>query len=503
MRRLQLPRSSYNLITLTGAIIAGVTAVMLAFSLGIQFFQEETNPYVGIVLYMVLPPVLVVGLILIPVGMFRTKRRFVREGRELPQQWPKLDLNRRQHRNAFTVFVVGTVIFTLIGVVGAYQAYHFTESVSFCGTTCHNLMKPEFMAYQSSPHARVACVQCHVGAGADWYAKSKVSGLYQVYATLRDIYPRPIPTPIENLRPAAETCEQCHWPDKFHGSQQKRFNHYMYDDENTAWPIDLLLKTGGGIPGSGEAGGIHWHMNISAKVEYIARDHRRQDIPWVRMTNYATGEVTVYEDEDDPLTEEEIAATTPRTMDCVDCHNRPSHNYHSPDDMLDRALSTVDDPSSLPEFKATAVGLLEEDYETEAEALAAIEEQLLSFYEEEYPDVHDENIDMLKHAIAVVQSEFRSNMFPEMKVKWTAYPDNIGHMEFRGCMRCHNGTHVSDSGKRITRDCRSCHVILAQGSGDRAQWATSIDGLDFEHPEDIDEAWKEDGCYDCHEGVQP
>ena len=200
-------------------------------------------------------------------------------------QWQKIKVvllreihSSRSHRNAATIFAFGTVLVIFVSAVGGYQAFHYTESTEFCGATCHDVMYPEYTAYKHSPHARVACVECHIGPGADWWVQSKLSGAYQVYAVIADVYPRPIPTPIENLRPAQETCEQCHWPQKFFGGQQKRFNHYMYDEANTPWPINMLIKTGGGNPRTGQAEGIHWHMNIKNNVEYIARDEERQEV---------------------------------------------------------------------------------------------------------------------------------------------------------------------------------------------------------------------------------
>jgi hypothetical protein len=502
MRRLRFPRLAYNATSIAGAVIAGVVAVLIVVLLGVHAFQESWNPYLGIFVYMVLPPILVLGLVLIPVGMIRQKRIIKRTGTAPVPQWPYIDLNLRTHRNAFFVFVFGTVAFALIGAIGGYQAYHYTESVTFCGKTCHVIMKPEHTAYQNSPHARVACTECHVGSGAGWYAKSKLSGLYQVYATLRDIYPRPIPTPIENLRPAQETCEQCHWPAKFFGNQLRRFDHYMYDDANTHWPVSMLVKTGGGAPELTETGGIHWHMNISVKIDYIARDDRRQDIPWVRISK-ADGSTVIYQDQDNPLTEEEIKTAEIRRMDCVDCHNRPSHKYGAPDYLVDRAIVAGGIDASLPSIKRIAVEALAGDYETEQAALAAIAEKISGVYREEHPEVLETKRAALDRAIAAVQESFAQNMFPEMKVRWDRYPENIGHFIYPGCMRCHDGEHVSESGQAISRDCSSCHVIIAQGSGDRARMAGTQDGLEFVHPEDIGDEWRETECYECHTGTQP
>jgi len=503
MARFSLPRSAYNLTSLTGAIVAAITALVLGVALVAQiFYVHDVNPYVGILLYMVLPPVLVVGLLLIPVGMLHKRRMFRRRGEEMPTRWPHLDLNNPRHRHGTIIFVAGTIVFATISIVGGYQAFHFTESVTFCGTTCHTVMKPEHMAYQNSPHARVPCVSCHVGAGASWYARSKLSGLYQVYATARNIYPRPIATPIHNLRPAQETCERCHWPEKFFGAQQRQYNHYKYDDQNTYWPINLLIRIGGGDPATGQNSGIHWHMNIGNKVEYIARDHERQEIPWVRVTNLQTGRVRIFQNTEDPLTQAEIDSMEVRRMDCMDCHNRPSHKYRSPDYMVDEAMLTDRIDPRLPEMKRIAVDAMEKKYDTEDEAMIGIRRVVTEFYQEQYPDIFEGRRHDIERSIAAIQEQFKISIFPEMKVRWEHYPDNAGHFIFPGCMRCHDGNHINEEGEVVSRDCTTCHIILRQGAGDEEEVAFTEQGLEFKHPGGDDD-WRDTGCYECHIGDEP
>jgi hypothetical protein len=498
----RFPRYLYNRISIAGMLLVALAGIPFLALLLLELTQGGMeNPYTGILLYMVFPPIILVGLVLIPWGGIRRWKRRNQDTEEFV--WPALDLNRAHHRNAFVVFVVGTVALLAFGVVGLTQAYHHTESVTFCGETCHGVMEPEHTAYQRSAHARVRCTACHVGPGAGWYARSKLSGLYQVYATTFDKYPRPIDTPIRNLRPAQETCEECHWPEKFFGGQQKRFNHFRYDSASTPWPIDMILKTGGGDPRTGQPSGIHWHMNIKIQVEYIARDKERMDIPWVRITDRETGRVTVYEDEDDPMPADSVAAAVPRTMDCMDCHNRPAHVFHSPDHLADTALLTGKVARSLPEAKRACVEALAGEYETKAEASAGIASAIAGFYEENYPDVFRASRAAIDEAILATQDLYASSLFPEMKVRWSAYPDNIGHFQYPGCMRCHDGSHRSEGGEAITADCATCHTILLQGSGADEETASVSTGLEFRHPEDIGDAWRENGCYECHQGVQP
>jgi hypothetical protein len=500
----RFPKYFYNRTSIIGTYISLLTTAMLVLSLVVQAILGETNPYMGIFVYMVLPPIIIFALLLIPIGMLHRWQIIKRHGEVEVPRWPYVDLNKKTHRNMFFLFSASVLLFLTIVTVIGYHAFHFTDSVTFCGETCHKVMKPEFVAYQDSPHARVACTSCHVGSGASWYAKSKLSGMYQVYAVTANIYPRPIPTPVKNLRPAQQTCEQCHWPKKFFGGQQKQLNHYKYDDENTYWPINLMIRTGGGDPRTGQTSGIHWHMNIGVEIHYIARDERRTDIPWIRVKDAITGRVTVYQDKRKPLTEEEIANATPRKMDCMDCHNRPSHKFHSPDYMIDLAILTGMIDGSLPSIKRIAVEAMDANYETEAEAMQGIASYIENAYRVEQPNVFEAHRDAVDQAILATQRQYSQSMFPRMNVKWDEYPDNIGHFIFPGCARCHNGQKVSEEGWVITTKCTTCHIIMAQGSGKYREMALDVNGLEFVHPEDPDEKGFDDiECFECHSGTQP
>jgi len=481
-----------NWISLLGALLAICSFLAVAVLILLDMYGGLPNPYLGILTYMVAPSFLVGGLVLVAVGALveRRRRRGLSEG-EIPRH-PVIDLNLRRHQRIFLTVGAVTFLFLMVTAVGSYRTYHFTESVEFCGQTCHTVMKPEFTAYQSSPHARVACVQCHIGPGADWFVKSKLSGAYQVYATLRNIYPRPIPVPIENLRPAQETCEQCHWPQKFFGNAERVNEHFFSDEENTPWNIRLLMKIGGGDPELGRVGGIHWHMNINNTVEYVATDHARQVIPWVRVTD-GEGNVTVFQSETAPPTEEELASLAPRQMDCIDCHNRPSHVYRAPARAVNLAMSTGRISPGLPSIKLRATQLLTAEYETTEAALEAISAALSS----EYGGSADPAV--VEEAAGELRKIYETNFFPEMKVDWRVYPDNVGHTLYPGCYRCHDGQHTSPDGRVITHDCNACHVIIAQGGAEAAETLTPA-GLEFVHPVDISELWKVVNCSECHTG---
>lgn len=501
--KLRLPASAQNWISLIGATIALISLFMIIFLFAITSIFGQSATYLGLVIYILLPGIMVIGLLLIPLGMYLKYRRDLKSVKKVEAGWPRIDLNNPQHRNAFFVFTIGTTVFLFLSALGSYEAFHYTESVQFCGTLCHTIMEPEYVAYQNSPHARVKCVECHVGEGADWYVRSKLSGLYQVYATLARVYPKPIETPIHNLRPARETCEQCHWPQKFYSYKLRLETHYLPDENNSRWDIQLIMKIGAKHPAQGLNEGIHWHINPNTRIEFIASDKKQEVIPWVRYTNLKTGEVTVFQDQDNPLEPGQLDTMQVQVMDCIDCHNRPSHLYRPPSLFINSAITAGDIPQDLPEIKAIALEVCAEEYPTMDSAMVQIRSRILQFYRENYPDIVDTKRDKINKAISGVQSAFAKNIFPEMKVRWNAYPNHIGHLEYTGCFRCHNSTHQSTNGESIRKDCNLCHIISAQGPAGNMEIARVGEALEFKHPEDIDGAWQESLCSDCHTGLNP
>jgi nitrate/TMAO reductase-like tetraheme cytochrome c subunit len=475
-----------NWVSLAGAVLmaSSVFAFLLLFFLDTVVYSS--NPYVGILTFLVAPMFLVAGFVIFLFGAWRWRRRLAKANGVTPSLYINVDLSRAHDRRVLAVFVPASAGFLLLTAMGSYHTYHFTESVEFCGEACHTVMQPELISYRHSPHARVACAECHIGKGAEWYVRSKLSGTYQVYATLAHKYPTPIPTPVKNLRPAQETCEQCHWPRQFVGNLDRTISYYLPDQTNTLYSIRLLLKVGGGDPTHGPVGGIHWHMNVGNKIEYIAMDEARQKIPWVRMTD-SQGVVTEFRSAGFT---NDVSKLAPRTMDCMDCHNRPAHKMQSPESAVNLAMSLGQIDPGLPYIKTNAEGVLCRTYKDETNALQSIATTLANSYPLD-PRIHQ--------AIATVQQIYKDNFFPDMKADWRAYPDNIGHKDWPGCFRCHDGKHVSASGKRTIKanDCNACHLILAQGSSDQLN-QLSPKGLKFAHPlDEYDPAYQ---CTDCHNG---
>jgi nitrate/TMAO reductase-like tetraheme cytochrome c subunit len=474
--------------SLTGLVVMVGSCFSFLLLLLLDAMAHFANPYVGILTYLVAPCFLVIGIFLGLLGALLRRRQIIKTAG--PFAPLRIDLTRPRDRRIFGFFLAGSVVFLLISAIGSYQSYNYTESVQFCGQACHGVMKPEFVTYLHSPHARVACAECHIGKGAAWYVRSKLSGTYQVYATMSDKYPRPIGTPIKNLRPAQETCEECHWPKKFVGNVERTYHYFLGDETNTPFTVRMLLKVGGGDPTHGPVGGIHWHMNVGNKIEYLPANEKRQQIPWVRMTD-ALGVVTEFRTGKFTNTVDESEV---RVMDCMDCHNRPAHRYETPDSAVNLAMYLGRIDRSLPYMKTNALYVLTQHYTNETQALQRIATNLAEKYPaDKYPDSQGK----VRAAIARVQEIYTNNFFAEMKASWSMYPDNLGHKDWPGCFRCHDGAHKTADGKRSIKasDCNTCHTILAQGNGaDLNQ--LSPEGQKFKHPGDeVDGA-----CNDCHTG---
>ncbi len=480
----------------------GVTVVCTAVGLPLLFFDiftTHTNPYAGIFIYGILPGLAGLGVAMSFLGALWERSRRKRFPDQPVPPLPRLDLNDpRQRLTLVGALALGLVILVLLSVT-SYRGYNFTDSVQFCGEVCHGVMKPEYTAYQHSPHARVACVACHVGPGAGWYVRSKLSGAYQVYAVAFNKYPRPIETPVHNLRPAQETCEQCHWPAKFFGAQQKTFTHYLTDEKNSPWQIQMLLKIGGGDAKNGMASGIHWHMNIKNDIYYVATDEKREIIPYVKSVD-KEGRATEYMSTENPVSKEDLAKASLRHMDCVDCHNRPSHIFRSPEQAVSLAMSRGQMDPSLPYLKREAMRLLAGTYMTQAEAQAATAAELPAFYEKSYPAVYKTKSADIGRAVQVIQKLSSENVFPHMKTDWRAHPDHIGHLISDGCFRCHDGLHKSSGGKVISNDCNTCHTILAQGPPQEVARAP-LKAQPFRHPVDAGVDVTQMKCDACHTGT--
>lgn len=478
-----------------GAAIAVLSSGLIIFLFILDIFSSESNSYMGILTYIIIPSFLIVGLLLIAYGILRERKR-ERQGKVRQNKLPVLDLNDPKKRAMFLTFSIGTIVLMLFSAFGSFKAYEYTETDEFCGTVCHKVMEPEYTAYLDSPHSRVGCVGCHIGSGTSWYVKSKFSGAYQVYSVIFNKYSRPIPTPVEALRPARGTCEQCHTPSYFYNEKKVDYTYYLSDEKNTKSNISLLLKIGGGKSELGSIKGIHWHINPDNIISYVYTDERRLVIPWIKVTS-KNGKETIFRDKKSSFDEKNFNKDNERTMDCIDCHNRPSHIYHQPDKMINDMLSKGKIDESLPFIKSISVEALEDDYTTKQQALESIQQTITDFYSSNYPEIYNSKKESIQASIEKVKNIYSRNYFTYMNANWKHFPDNIAHTYTPGCFRCHDGNHVSEDGKVISNDCNSCHKIISQ-TDNLGNTRVDLNGLKFQHPIELGESINDHQCTDCH-----
>ena len=448
LRRFHLMLRS-NWISSTGAALATLALLATATGWVLQSIGYWGGPYVGIVTLIGLPALLVAGLLLIPLGLLVYRKQF--------HERVELLSNRPMHL-ARAVVLLTLVNFVGVGTVG-YAGVAEMSSVRFCGTACHSAMEPEYVAYLNSPHARVECVECHVGPGADWFIKSKINGASQMIRYLTDSYQKPIPTPLEHLRPASETCENCHWPELYLGTKLLVRPHFRDNEAVSAYVNVLLMRRGGTAP-NGESTGIHWHAHPDAVVEYVATDDRRETIPWVSVRKPDGTERIFTAEGVDP---DNPPAGERRRMDCNDCHNRAAHGFDLPEDAVDRAIAAGLISRRLPFIRKNAVEVLRREHSRET-----AEESIRSALQDAYNGegmLDAETRPLLEPAVGKLTEIWRRNVYPHRELTWNSYPDLKGHA---GCMRCHEGKHQTRDGRELTSKCDACHVVLSNEEEDPA-----------------------------------
>jgi len=446
---------THNGISLVGTALAIIGLVLIVSLFVMEQLGFEGGPYLGILTYLILPMIFVVGLILIPIGAVLYRRRLRRTpGRESTPLLPIFDLNNTKTRRWTMIFLGATMINIVIVAGATYKGVEVMESVEFCGTACHTVMEPEHTAYQRSSHSRVSCAECHIGPGADWFVKSKLDGAWQLVAVAFDLYPRPISTPLHDLRPARETCEQCHWPTRFVGDKLDIRTKFDEDESNTELTTALLLKVGG-VAGQ-RSHGIHWHVDPDVKIRYRS-DEIREKIWEVEYSHGDDGETKVFRDRKAP----EDGGVW-REMDCVDCHNRPSHNYQAPDSEIDVAIRDGLIDRTLPYIKKEGLRVINAEYASHEEAREVISAELNKYYLENHPIVAADRADDIATAASALGDIYSVNVFPQMKVWWDTYPEHIGHERSEGCYRCHGKRLRTEDREHISRDCDVCHTVLAE-----------------------------------------
>ena len=436
-----------------GMALTTISAALFLFVFLADSFGLHTNPYMGIVFFIIMPTFFVLGLLMIPIGVYLERRR-TRKGLE-PHKFLTIDFNLPRHRRVFLAVLTLTAVNLLIVGLAATRGIEFMDSPQFCGQVCHTVMEPEFVAYQDGPHSRVRCVDCHIGPGASWFVKSKLDGTRQVIAVMRNSYSKPIASPVRDLRPARDTCEQCHWPEKFHGDKVELIREYGNDEKNTESVTKLLVHIGGGSERLGIGSGIHWHMNGANKIEYVTTDAKRQTIPYVKLTD-PQGNVREFRVEG--VTEDQLAKGERRQMDCMDCHNRPSHPFSpSPERAVDAAITRGEIPTTLPFARREAVTVLKEPFPDRATAEKQIADKLRTFYGQNYATLVPSHTAQIDQLVRATQRVYGRNVFPGMNVGWGTHLSNLGHTDAPGCFRCHDDQHKTSDGRVIKQDCDLCH----------------------------------------------
>lgn len=443
---------SANPTSFLGVLLTTTGAVAWLFTLPVHFGGGPGHPYLGLLVFLALPLIFFAGLILIPVGIILRRRKHHRRG-TYPEEFPPVNWANPAFRQLSTFVALATAANVAIGGHLSYSAVDYMDSVGFCGQSCH-VMTPQFTAYQVSAHAQVACVECHVGEGAESFVLAKLNGVSQLVDIATGSYSRPIPTPVHNLRPAGETCANCHSSDHRLGDRLRVIKKFTGDDSNTASFTALLVHIGGGS----DRGGIHGaHLAPGRSIEYLS-DASRESIPWV-LSTYSSGNTKEFTTED--WKPEQAESLFKRTMDCTDCHNRPAHTFQLADRALDEALATGRIDPALPMIKKKGLEVLHAEYDSRQQAAAGIPEALDEFYRAEYPEVLGTQSEAVRGAAREVVAIYEANVFPEMNVTWGTYPNQIGHTDFPGCFRCHDDLHTRQEGDTITQDCSVCHELLA------------------------------------------
>ena len=453
-----------NPISLAGGAITTASGVtMISYWLVELFGRPSENPYLGIIFFFLLPALFIFGLALIPLGVWLRRRKLQEEG-AIPAEFPRVDFNDRIFRHGIDIVVIATIVNLLVVATASYRGAAYMDSPQFCGSSCH-VMAPEYTAYKISAHSHVACVECHIGAGAQAYVNAKINGTKQlIEVSLHPLvpmapklipnYPTPIPSPVTSLRPARYTCEACHTPTRFDGDKLLVKSHFADDEQNSETQTVLILHLGGEDSLSHRTGihGVHL-----GHIEYIATDETRTAIPWVQRTN-PDGSQSTY-------VASALKGAQPqgerRVMDCIDCHNRAAHTFVTAEEAINSAMVDGSINPSIPWIHKEGLALLKGMYDSQDDAHTQIPQQLEAFYRSQHPDVLADKAALVKAAGQELVTLYDQNVFPFMKVTWGTHPNHIGHQDYPGCFRCHDADHLAKDGSSITQDCSACHNLLA------------------------------------------
>jgi hypothetical protein len=491
----------YNWMSGIGAALGAVGLTAIAFLTFLDLIVAPHSGYSGLAL---LPPagLVGIGLLLVVAGWLRERRRHAR-GRysSFYRTWVLDPWGIVRGRGIwFVPLAVAAGTFALFGAgAGTVGLVAVSESNTFCTEACHTVMGPEGTAYRDTAHSRIPCVECHVSAGPEGFLSAKLGGLRQLYALATNTVSRPIPTPIHGAIDDRKLCEGCHVPERDIGYVARTHTYFLSGENAEPERMVMMVKVGRGPNGLLPGEGVHYHMQIAAKVEFVARDGMRQEIAWVGVTD-AQGKQREYQLASNPLSDAERASLPVHTMGCIDCHSRPAHRFASAVGSINLALEGGLLSRDLPSIKEVAVEALDGGYETTPAAIEGIDQHVREYYQEEHPEVLEERAEAVDTSIAALVKIYRRTIFPEMKADWRAHPDNTGHLNSPGCFRCHNDGMVNVKGESIVADCTTCHTVLAQSDSTIRTMDEFETGRPFVHPEDGSTFEEFTLCSDCHTG---
>jgi len=451
---------SVNRIGQIGVVLTTSSFVSFIIFELLRLFGILTNAYVGLVIYLLFPTLFIIGLLLIPFAWIKYIKSRGKSTKELLSE--RFDKNNTRERFFGSKVFITIAVFTIINILfisfAGFRTLSFMETPNFCGTACHSVMGPEWATYQESPHSKVKCVQCHVGEGVQALIESKLSGLRQMILAVSNTYSKPVPTPVHQLRPSRETCEKCHWPEKFYGDRIKTVIRYKTDRNSTPKFTTLSLKidTGNRVGKSG----IHWHIANNNEVRYTSVNNLRNDIIKIDVKqDDGTYKHYVNQRLKNRLNKSE--KTESRVMDCVDCHNRATHIYEEPSFAVDDKISKGLIDRKLPYIKREMLSAITKNYVNRKAGFKGIDIHIRNFYMRNYSRNTLGAQKKIGEAIEIAKNIYRKNIHPYMNVEWGTYPNYLGHRQGKGCFRCHNENLIDDKGEHISYDCTVCHSILA------------------------------------------
>lgn len=480
---------SANWIGRIGAALATSSFIIFMFLEILRITGAVTNAYLGLMTYLLFPTLFLTGLIMIPIGWSKYVKESGKRARDLlaeaftPAEIEGGILGSKLFQTVFWMTLLNVVFFGAVSI----RTLHFMDSAEFCGTACHKVMNPEWVTYQQSPHARVKCVECHVGEGVGALIDSKINGARQMVSLAFNLYEKPIPAPVHNLRPARETCEKCHWPEKFLGNHLKTMVHYCMGEDNKARYTTLNIKVGTGAEGF--ESGSHWHVSEKNTVRYLAADEKRMKIAAVEVLQ-ADGSFRKYSNR--LIHKSQQPHSEAREMDCIDCHNRATHIYEDPEDAVDERIRRGMISADIPFIKYEGLAAITKNYPDNESGTEYIRMRLENFYREYYPAYFMSNSETIEQAISTFQGIYNRNIHTGMDIDWGSYPNQIGHRNYPGCFRCHNENMVDEQGAAISSDCTLCHSILAVDNDEPFQYLMPSEGdsLDIMMQEYLREEFK-------------